>query len=138
MSTHTHKGQEHQGKRKKTKRKHKKNKKNKKKDLLRLIAAEFTKLTHALRDADDTDGTDSEDESDADDDRDDLGAEAVQQAIDTNTNQGGGPKMFRKLLAKAKKANPEYANGIDKALLMFKCNSPGPAKAQLRALVSTT
>jgi hypothetical protein len=86
---------------------------------------------------------DAEDDEDADeeaaeeaDDLDRLTAdELVKRAIGTNTNRGGGAQKFRKYLAKAKKLKPEYAKGIDEALAVFQCNSSGPAKKVLRALV---
>ena len=110
----------------------------KKKRLLHLLA-EFVK-TLSDSDSDDEDdddvfGVDSE--ASDDDSADNLGGanRQVQKALNTNTNQGGAPSKFRKYLAKAKKLHPAYEQGIDDALSVFKCNSSGPAKAKLRALI---
>lgn len=113
-------------------------KRKQKQRLLRLIA-EFAKTLS------DSDSEDSEDDSD-DDDSDDLeggddleGAnELVKQALSTNTNRAGATGVFRKYLAKAKKLHPEYKQGIDDALSVFKCNSSGPAKEKLRAVIGVT
>jgi hypothetical protein len=114
--------------------------KQQKQRLLRLIA-EFAK---ALSDSDsEVDDEDSDDDSDDDSDNDPDGGdnleganELVQQALSTNTNRAGATSVFRKYLAKAKKLHPEYKKGIDEALSVFKCNSSGPAKEKLRALIS--
>ena len=109
--------------------------KQQKQRLLRLIA-EFAK---ALSDSDsEVDDEDSDDDSDNDPDGGDNleGAnELVKQALSTNTNRAGATSVFRKYLAKAKKLHPEYKKGIDEALSVFKCNSSGPAKEKLRALI---
>ena len=116
-------------------------KRKQKQRLLRLIA-EFAKT---LSDSDSDVDDDSDDDSD-DDDSDDLeggddleGAnELVKQALSTNTNRAGATGVFRKYLAKAKKLHPEYKQGIDDALSVFKCNSSGPAKEKLRAVIGVT
>ena len=124
--------------------------KQQKKCLLRLLA-EFAKaLSDSDSDDDDEDSVEDSDE-DSDDDSgvnndsdgdggDDLeGAkELVKQALSTNTNRAGAPSVFRKYLAKAKKLHPEYKQGIDDALSVFKCNSSGPAKEKLRTLIGVT
>ena len=101
----------------------------------------MTQLVDELSDSDDKEEVADEeaDEEDADEEDDDLDGltadELVKRAVGTNTNRGGGTQRFRKYLAKAKKRKPEYANGIDEALSVFKCNASGPAKKVLRALV---
>ena len=96
----------------------------------------MNQLIEQLSDSDD----EEEEAEDADEEADDLDRltadELVKRAIGTNTNRGGGAQKFRKYLAKAKKLKkPEYAKGIDEALAVFQCNSSGPAKKVLRALV---
>jgi hypothetical protein len=116
--------------------------KQQKQCLLRLIA-EFAK---ALSDSDSEVDDDEDSDDDEDNDSDDLdggdnleGAnELVKQALSTSTNRGGATSVFRKYLAKAKKLHPEYKQGIDDALSVFKCNSSGPAKEKLRALIGVT
>lgn len=111
----------------------------KKKRLVRLL----NQLIEQLSDSDDEEEEAEDADEDADeeaeeeaDDLDNLTAdELVKRAIGTNTNRGGGAQKFRKYLAKAKKLKPEYAKGIDEALAVFQCNSSGPAKKVLRALV---
>jgi hypothetical protein len=123
-------------------------KKTKKKRLLHLFAEFVKTLSDSDSDDEDSDDVDSDDEdsddvsgvdSEASDDdsADNLGGanRQVQKALNTNTNQGGAPSKFRKYLAKAKKLHPAYEQGIDDALSVFKCNSSGPAKAKLRALI---
>ena len=102
----------------------------------------MNQLIEQLSDSDDEEeeAEDADEEAeDADEEADDLdnltADELVKRAIGTNTNRGGGAQKFRKYLAKAKKLKPEYAKGIDEALAVFQCNSSGPAKKVLRALV---
>lgn len=113
-------------------------KKTQKKRLLHLLAEIVKTLSDSDEDNeedDDVSGVDSE--ASDDDSADNLGGanRQVQKALNTNTNQGGAPSKFRKYLAKAKKLHPAYEQGIDDALSVFKCNSSGPAKAKLRALI---
>ena len=117
-------------------------KRKQKQRLLRLIA-EFAKT---LSDSDSEDSDEDSDDDSDDDDSDDLeggddleGAnELVKQALSTNTNRAGATRVFRKYLAKAKKLHPEYKQGIDDALSVFKCNSSGPTKEKLRAMIGVT
>lgn len=106
--------------------------------MIRLLS----QLVEQLNDSDDSDDEEEEAggaDEEADEEADDLDRltadELVKRAIGTNTNRGGGAQKFRKYLAKAKKLKPEYAKGIDEALAVFQCNSSGPAKKVLRALV---
>lgn len=110
----------------------------KKKRLLHLLAEFVKTLSDSDSDDDDDDDVSGVDSEASDDDSaDNLGGanRQVQKALNTNTNQGGAPSKFRKYLAKAKKLHPAYEQGIDDALSVFKCNSSGPAKAKLRALI---
>ena len=107
----------------------------KKKRLVRLL----NQLIEQLSDSDDEEEEAEDADEEADEEADDLdnltADELVKRAIGTNTNRGGGAQKFRKYLAKAKKLKPEYAKDIDEALSVFQCNSSGPAKKVLRALV---
>ena len=102
---------------------------------MRLIA-EFAKAL-SDSDSDDDDSSDDDEGNSNGDGGDNLeGAnELVKQALSTNTNRAGATSVFRKYLAKATKLHPEYKKGIDEALSVFKCNSSGPAKEKLRALI---
>ena len=62
----------------------------------------------------------------------------IRKALARVTNRRGETAKFRKDLRRAKtQGGPTVARAIEKAMTVFRNNTPGPAKAKLRALLAT-
>ena len=90
-----------------------------------------TSLPNAPRD----EGDDEEDTEETDDEATDA---LIRKALARVTNRRGETAKFRTYLQRAKaQGGPSVARAIDKAMTVFRNNTPGPAKAKLRALLAT-
>ena len=84
---------------------------------------------------DEGDEGDEEKDTEATDDATDA---LIRKALARVTNRRGETAKFRTYLQRAKaQGGPSVARAIDNAMTVFRNNTPGPAKAKLRALLAT-